>query len=75
MEETLQKIKEMVYRYAEQAADAPIEDIVNQERDMNLSMQFKILDTLNSIDSRLISVENAVSNVEEAVRNLNHGRV
>lgn len=61
MDETLNKIKEMVYQHAERANGAPIDNILNQERFLSLYVQFKILDMLDSIDSRLISLEDEVS--------------
>lgn len=61
MDEALQKIKELAYRLAEQASAEKFEEVIQQERLLTLYIQFKMLDMLDLIDSRLISLEDEVS--------------
>ena len=71
MDETTKRMRDEVYTRTKNAT--PEQGMPPEW--VSLYVLFQILDMLDSIDSRLIGVENAVSNVEEAVGNLNRGRV
>lgn len=60
MDGPLQKIKELIYAEVEYDV-ANTDDAWGSNRLLPLYLQLKILDMLDSIDSRLISVEDEIS--------------
>lgn len=72
MDEATKKIRNFVYGSVEthMRSDTPV-----SESTMSLFVLLQILDMLDSIDSRLIAVENAVESAGSGISDLKYGRV